>query len=61
VGGIVGVAILVALLNAWFRRGDRAVQSKLAEMRNRQQPFDLEPADESETPKETKEDFQSPS
>jgi hypothetical protein len=52
VGAIVGVAVLIALLNAWFRRGDRAVQAKLAAMRDRQQPFNLEPADESETPQD---------
>lgn len=51
IGGIIGVAIAVALLNVWFRRGDRAVQARLREMRDRQQPFNLEPADEEERSK----------
>ena len=45
VGGIVGIAILVALLNLWFKRGDRRIQSQLAAMRAKAQPFNLEPAD----------------
>jgi hypothetical protein len=52
VTGIVSVALLVAVLNVWFGRGDRAVRSRLAEMRDRQQPFSLEPADETPAPEE---------
>ncbi len=50
VGGIVAVALFVGLLNVWLRRGDRKIQSQLANMRDRHQPFNLEPADESPEP-----------
>jgi hypothetical protein len=43
VGAILGIAVLVALLNLWFRRGDRRIHSQLAALRQKQQPFDLEP------------------
>ena len=45
-GGIVAVALFVGALNVWLRRGDRNIQSRIADMRARQQPFNLEPADE---------------
>ena len=43
---IVIVAILGVLLNVWLRRGDRKIQSKLADVRDRHQPFNIEPAEE---------------
>jgi hypothetical protein len=46
VGGIISIAVMVALMNMWFRRGDRVIHSRLAEMRDRQQPFNLEAAEE---------------
>ena len=48
-GGIVVIGVLVVLLNIWFGRGDKRVQSRLAEVRDRQNPFNLEPADEAPT------------
>jgi hypothetical protein len=45
VGGFVLVAILVAAMNIWFRRGDRKIQSQLAAMREKNHPFSLEPAE----------------
>jgi len=50
VGSIVAVALLVALLNTWFRSGDRRIQSRLADVRERAHPFNLEPADEAAPP-----------
>ena len=45
-GCIVVVALFVGILNVWLRRNDRRVQARLAAMRDRQQPFNIEPADE---------------
>ncbi len=42
-GGIVGVAVLVAALNIWLRRGDRRIQAQLKELREKAVPFNLEP------------------
>jgi hypothetical protein len=44
-GAIVVVAIVVAALNFMLRRSDRAIQARLAEMRNKSQPFAVEPAE----------------
>jgi hypothetical protein len=48
-GGIVAVALLVALLLVWHRGGDARTQAQLAQVRDKHQPFDIQPADE-ETP-----------
>ena len=45
VGGFLTVAILVAAVNIWFRRGDRKIQLQLAAMREKNQPFNIEPAE----------------
>src|SRR5262249_22064679 len=45
VGGFVTIALLVAVMNIWFRRGDRRIQSQLAAMREKNRPFNLEPAE----------------
>lgn len=47
VGGIVIVALLVGMLNVWLRSGDRSIQSQLADVRDKYQPFNIEPATES--------------
>ena len=44
VGGFVIVALLVAAMNIWLRRGDRRIQSQLAALRDKNRPFNLEPA-----------------
>ncbi|MSU77429.1 MAG: hypothetical protein EXS16_04950 [Gemmataceae bacterium] len=41
-GAIILVATLIASMNIWFRRGDDAVKSRLAEVREKSQPFQLE-------------------
>jgi hypothetical protein len=43
VGGFVIVALLVAAMNIWLRRGDRRIQSQLAALRDKNRPFNLEP------------------
>jgi hypothetical protein len=48
-GGFTGIAVLLAVLNIWLRRGDRQTQAQLQELRERQNPFSLEPADEPAT------------
>jgi hypothetical protein len=45
VGGFVIVALLVAAMNIWFRRGDRRIRSQLAAMREKNRPFHLEPTE----------------
>lgn len=45
VGGIVLIAIIVALLNVWLRRGDQRIQAQLNAVREKTHKFDLEPAD----------------
>lgn len=45
-GGFAGIAVLLAVLNIWLRRGDRQTQAQLQALRERQNPFSLEPADE---------------
>jgi len=45
VGGIVAVLVLGALLNVWLRRGDRRIQSRLAQVRDKHNPFNVEPAE----------------
>ncbi len=45
-GGFLAIALLVVVLNIWLRRGDRLTQAQLAEVRDRQHPFRLEPAGE---------------
>lgn len=45
VSGLLGVALIVAAMNVWFRRGDRQIQSRLAELRDKSQPFNIEPAE----------------
>jgi hypothetical protein len=40
------VAFVVAVINIWFRRGDRDVQAKLAAMREKSRPFNLEAAEQ---------------
>lgn len=42
VGGIVCVLILAVLLNIWFRRGDRRIETHLAQVRDKHLPFSLE-------------------
>lgn len=41
-GAIILVAVIIASMNVWFRRGDDAVKSRLAEVREKSQPFQLE-------------------
>ena len=45
VGAFVTIALLVATMNIWFRRGDRRIQSQLAALREKNRPFNLEPAE----------------
>jgi hypothetical protein len=45
VGGIVCVVVLGVLLNFWFRRGDRRIETRLAQVRDKHLPFNLEPAE----------------
>jgi hypothetical protein len=45
VGGIVCVFVVAALLNFWFRRGDRQIEAQLAKVRDKHQPFNVEPAE----------------
>jgi hypothetical protein len=45
VGGILCALILAVLLNFWFRRADRRIQSQLADVRERHNPFSLEPTE----------------
>jgi hypothetical protein len=45
VGSIVCVLIVAVLLNIWARRGDRRIESQLAQVRDKHQPFSLEPAE----------------
>jgi hypothetical protein len=45
VGSILGIVVLGAILNIWLRRGDRRIQSQLANVRDKHNPFNLEPAD----------------
>lgn len=45
VGGIVGIVVLGVLLNFWFRRGDRRIETQLAEVRDKHVPFSVEPAE----------------
>jgi hypothetical protein len=42
VGTILVLAILIGLLNLYFRRSDAATQKKLAELRDKHQPFSLD-------------------
>ena len=49
-GVIVAIGFFVIGLNLWFRRGDKKTQSQLADLRDRQQPFSLEPAEGSAKP-----------
>jgi hypothetical protein len=43
--GILAVVLLGAALNVWLRRGDRRTQARLAQVRDRHNPFNLEPAE----------------
>jgi hypothetical protein len=45
VGGILAMVIAGALLNVWLRRGDRRTQSQLAQVRDKHNPFNVEPAE----------------
>ena len=45
VGTILAIVVLGALLNLWLKRGDRRIQSQLANVRDKHNPFNLEPAD----------------
>jgi len=45
VSGLLVVAILVAAMNVWFRRGDRKIQQRLAAVRDKHLPFNIEPAE----------------
>ncbi|MBI2803791.1 MAG: hypothetical protein HYX68_02255 [Planctomycetes bacterium] len=45
-GAFITIALAVVAMNLWHRRGDRRIQSKLAEVRDRHNPFNVEPADE---------------
>jgi hypothetical protein len=42
VGTIFGIGVLIGLLNLYFRRSDHHTQSKLAQLRDKHQPFSLE-------------------
>jgi hypothetical protein len=54
VAGILAVVVMGALLNVWLRRGDRRTQSRLAQMRDKHNPFNIEPAEpEPTTPTST--------
>ncbi len=43
VGGIVSVFLLLVSVNVWLRRGDRRIQDQVARLRDKNQPFNLEP------------------
>ncbi|HZZ81312.1 MAG TPA: hypothetical protein VFE62_22605 [Gemmataceae bacterium] len=42
-GAILSIFVLTVLLNFWFRRGDRRIESQLAQVRDKHHPFSLEP------------------
>ena len=45
VGTILAIVVLGAMLNLWLRRGDRRIQTQLANVRDKHNPFNLEPAE----------------
>ena len=50
VGIITAILGLTVLLNFWFRRGDRQIESRLADVRDKHHPFTLEPEAPEATP-----------
>jgi hypothetical protein len=57
--GILVVAVVIMLINIWLRRNDARIQAKIAEVRYKNNPFNVEPADEA-APPETKPAPESP-
>jgi len=47
VGGLVAVAFIAAAIMVWFQRGDRQTQAEIAAVREKANPFSLEPEAES--------------
>ena len=52
-GAILVVAVVIAGLNIWLRRNDARIQAKLEEVRFKNNPFNIEPADEPAPPEST--------
>ena len=60
VGTFILIALAVVVMNVYLRRGDRQIHSKLAEVRDRHNPFTIEPVEEGHAPPKTDEEDKAP-